>query len=160
MREARPDDHDVVGALTVEAFRDVAGTRLGDDYAAELADVAGRALGSVVLVAERDGVVAGSVAYVRDASSPLAEMLRPGEAGIRMLAVAPGAQRGGVGAALLAACVERARADGRVGIALFSTDVMVAAHRLYLRAGFRRARERDWEPSAGLGLLSFVKELR
>jgi ribosomal protein S18 acetylase RimI-like enzyme len=160
VRVVRDEELDMVGALTLSAFRAVAGPRLSDAYATELADVAGRVGASVVLVAELAGEVVGAVAYVGDPASPMAEMLGPGEAGIRMLAVDPRAQGGGVGGSLVAACVELARAQERVAIALFSTEAMVAAHRLYVRAGFARVPERDWEPVAGLRLLSFVKELR
>lgn len=158
MREARPDDYEEVGALTVDAFRGVAGMTLSDGYAAELADVATRAAAAAVLVAVLDGAVAGSVVYVADASSPLADWLGPGEAGVRMLAVSPRAQRAGVGAALVAACLERARAAGRSAMALYSTEHMTSAHRLYRRVGFHRAPERDRE-LPGFRLLSFVKEL-
>lgn len=158
VRVARPADYQAVGALTVAAFRGVAGSDLSDGYASQLDDVAGRVGASVVLVAELGGQVVGAVAYVGDPASPMAGMLGPGEAGIRMLAVHPGAQGIGVGAALVAACVERARREARKGIALYSTGAMVVAHRLYLRAGFRRAPERDCETVAGIRLISFVKE--
>lgn len=75
--------------------------------------------------------------------------LRNGEAGIRMLGVDPGAHGRGVGWALVHACVEQARAEGRRGLFLSSTPVMAAAHRLYERAGFVRTPERDWDPWPG-----------
>ncbi len=159
VRAVRDEDLEAVGALTVAAFRGVAGPGLSDAYAVELADVAGRSSSSIVLVAVLGGEVVGAVTYVSDPASPMAEMLRPGEAGIRMLAVDPRARGVGAGSALVAACVERVRATERVAIALFSTEAMAAAHRLYLRAGFERAPERDWEPVPGLRLLSFVKQL-
>ena len=37
-----------------------------------------------------------------------------------------------------------------------SLPVMRAAHRLYERAGFARAPERDWSPVAGVELLAFA----
>ena len=54
----------------------------------------------------------GCVTYVPGPASALAEMIEPGEAQIRMLAVAPAAQGRGAGTALAEACIERARGDG------------------------------------------------
>ncbi len=142
------------------AFRGVAGATLSDGYAAELGDTASRSHEASLLVAELEGKVAGSVSYVADSGSRLAEWLGPGEAGIRMLAVAPEAQGAGAGAALVAACVERAREQGRSAVALYSTEVMLAAHRLYLRAGFVRAPQRDRKMESGFVLLSFVLDTR
>ena len=179
MRPVRPEDHATVARLTVAAYRALPGQVLPDDYAAELADVAARAAEAEVLVAtvarspavgpeaageSRRGPAAGrevvgSVAYVPGAASPLAEMLGPDEAGVRMLAVDPAYQGGGAGRALLAACVERARAAGKTRLALHSTEAMAAAHRLYERAGFRREPARDWYPVPGLRLLGFVLDL-
>lgn len=159
VREALPVEYETVGWLTVAAFRGVADSTLSDGYAAELGDVASRAGDALLLVAEVDGEVVGSVAYVPDSHSPLAEWLGPGEAGIRMLAVAPQAQGAGAGAALVEACVERATAGGRSALALYSTEAMHSAHRLYLRAGFVRAVERDHEVAPDFRLLCFVKPL-
>ena len=170
VRPARPEDHGAVGRLTVAAYRALPGMALSDAYAAELADVATRAAAAAVLVAVDAGSsspaeggagppVLGAVTYVPAAASPLAEMLGPGEAGVRMLAVDPAAQGRGAGRALLAACVERARADGRSRLVLHSTEAMVVAHRLYERAGFRREPARDWLPVPDLLLLAFVLDL-
>lgn len=158
MREATADDYEELGTLTVEAFRGVPGSTLSEAYAAELAEVGRRARAATLLVAVVGAAVVGSVAYVGDASSPLGEWLGPREAGLRMLSVGPRHQGAGVGAALVDTCVERARAQGRAAVALYSTEQMRSAHRLYLRAGFRRVPSRDRE-EPGLRLLCFVRDL-
>ena len=142
---------DAYVALGGEGGRDMGG------YEREVADVASRAAGAVVLVAEVDGRAVGCVTYVPDLSSPYAEDLQEGEAGIRMLGVAPDAWGGGAGRALVEACIERARADGRTGVFLHSTPLMTRAHGLYERLGFRRVPERDWNP--GVELLAFRLDL-
>jgi ribosomal protein S18 acetylase RimI-like enzyme len=76
-----------------------------------------------------------------------------------MLAVDPAAQGRGVGAALLEWVVEASRRPGKDGIVCSSLPSMRSAHRLYARAGFTRAPERDWSPVAGVDLLSFVRAL-
>ena len=76
-----------------------------------------------------------------------------------MLAVAPSAQRRGVGRALSLACVERARSAGRARVLLHSTAWMTAAHELYRRLGFRREPGLDWTPVPDVPLLGFALEL-
>lgn len=160
VREARPEEYAAIGELTVAAysiFPEVA----DPGYLAELRDVAGRAAVCPVYVAlDEAGRVVGGATYVPGPDNPLAESERSGEAGIRMLAVAPAAQGRGVGTALARALVGRARAEGRRGIALLSLPAMTGAHRLYQRLGFRRAPDRDWEPEPGLILLGFELDLQ
>ena len=78
---------------------------------------------------------------------------------MRMLAVAPAAQGRGVGARLIAACVDRAAGAGKACLLLHTTAPMVVAHRLYERAGFRRDPERDRVLEGGLLLLAYVLHL-
>ena len=107
-----------------------------------------------VLVA-LDGELVGCVTFVPDGSSPWAELLEEGEAGIRMLAVLPAAQGRGAGRALLDACVLAAGRLGRSALLLHTTPWMSAAHRLYERAGFERFPERDWLPVPEVPLLAY-----
>jgi ribosomal protein S18 acetylase RimI-like enzyme len=77
----------------------------------------------------------------------MADIALPGEAEIRMLAVAHEARGQGAGEALVRACVDRARAtDGCVRVVLSTQRTMHAAHRIYERLGFVRVPERDWNP--------------
>jgi ribosomal protein S18 acetylase RimI-like enzyme len=77
----------------------------------------------------------------------MADIARPGEAEMRMLAVARDARGRGVGEALVRACVDRARAvEGCTSVALSTQRTMVTAHRLYERLGFVRTPDRDWNP--------------
>ena len=63
----------------------------------------------------------------------------------RMLAVHPRFHRRGVGGALLAEIVARARAEEGVDAVVLTTmPSMTGAHRMYERAGFVRVPERDW----------------
>jgi ribosomal protein S18 acetylase RimI-like enzyme len=161
IRPVRRAEHELlgeIGEITVAAYARVDPTTLERDYADELRDVAGRAAVADVLVAvdeEAGGAVVGAVTYVPDRSSPLAEFDEPDAAGIRMLAVAAGAERRGVGEALTRACIDRARAGGRGQVVLHSTDRMTAAHRLYSRLGFERDPSLDWEGEPGLWLRGF-----
>jgi GNAT superfamily N-acetyltransferase len=150
IREARPDEHDSIAELIVEAYRTVGDQKL-DDYAPELRDVAGRASVCPVLVAaDADtGRILGTLTYVPGPDSPLAELERDGEAGFRMFGVAPDGRRRGVGRALVNAAIERARAEGRTAIAIYTRPSMATAHQLYAGLGFVRDPTRDWEFEPG-----------
>ncbi len=130
-------------------------------YLEEVRDATGRAADCPILVAvdADSGAILGSVTYVPDASNPFAELAVDGEAGFRMLGVAPEAQGRGVGPALVRACIERAVAEGRTGIAISTAQVMTGAQRMYEQLGFARAPGRDWEPVPGVSLLAYVLAL-
>jgi len=156
IRDATPADAGPAGRLVIDAYRTLADYVPEAEYEAELGDVAGRLppVGEV-LVAEYDGQLVGCATYVPGPESPLAESMVDGDAGIRMLGVDQGARGRGVGLMLVAACIERARSQGRRAVVLHSTTYMHGAHRIYARLGFQRLPERDWEPFPGLRLLAF-----
>ena len=159
VRPVRPEEYEALAALTVSAYQALLGPDLDREYVAELADVAGRAAVVDIMVAVDDeGRLEGGIAYI-PGPGPLAWFDAPEEAGMRMLAVAPAAQGRGVGTRLIAACVDRAAAAGKARLLLHTTAPMVAAHRLYERAGFRRDPERDRVLEGGLLLLAYVLHL-
>lgn len=160
VRTAEPPDYPGIAALTVAAYR-AAGFLTGDHgYAAELADVAGRAASCELVVAVTPaGEVVGSAAVVYGPGGPYAELAGPGDAEMRMLAVAPTRQRSGAGEALVRAALDRAVAAGCTRFVLSSRPDMSAAHRLYGRLGFGRTPERDWEPVPGFRLVTFARPL-
>jgi ribosomal protein S18 acetylase RimI-like enzyme len=129
VREARPEEHARLGELVVAAYRSLPEFD-EPGYEPELCDVARRSREAVVLVAvdaAADQRPLGCVTYVPGPESPWAELLGPGEAAIRMLAVDPAARGEGAGTALASACVARARAEGRAAIFLHSLAYMRAA---------------------------------
>jgi predicted N-acetyltransferase YhbS len=170
IRPAAPNEYETIADITVIAYVEEArrngdavsvgyGSHFNSSYVPALRDVAGRARNAVVLVAVEEDSVLGAVTYV-PGLGPYAEFDDPDAAGIRMLAVAPGAQGRGVGTALVDACLDRAKTEGRTRVVLHSTPWMATAGRMYPRLGFRRAPERDREPAPGVELQGYEFELR
>ena len=151
VREADPAEFEVIGETAVAAYRTI-DPDLGG-YEVRLRDVAASSRHGTVLVAVADGRVIGTATYVGDPSSPLAESEDPGDAGLRMLAVAPEAMGRGAGTALVEETIARARRDGRTRLVLLSRSTMPAAHAIYDRLGFARAPELDetWDDVTLLG---------
>ncbi|MFI9342310.1 GNAT family N-acetyltransferase [Streptomyces sp. NPDC052773] len=148
IRPVTPAEYDTVGEITAQAYLRDGLLDFGesDAYLEELRDVAKRAAAAEVLVAVAEERVVGGVTFV-PSGGPMADVAGPGEAEIRMLAVAREARRRGAGEALVRACVDRARATpGCVRVVLSSQPTMHSAHRVYERLGFVRTPERDWNP--------------
>lgn len=166
IRGADPHEFAAIGELTVAAYAAGGGLALGaeDPYAEVLRDPASRPPGTTVLLATDPvpGGLAdpgdpdararplGALTYI-PAGLPLSQVSKPGEAEIRMLAVAPDAQGRGIGAALVRTAVAMARAEGRVALVLCVVSTNAGARSLYERLGFARTPARDWAPP---GLLS------
>lgn len=161
VREAEAHEYDRVAEIMLAAYGTVPGFRLESAYAEELADVAGRVPSTVQIVAVDSGTdeIVGAVTYLDDATSPYAQPMDKDEAAMRMLGVDPAAQRRGVGAALVHACIERAREQGRHRLVLHTTEWMTVGHRLYERLGFCRRPERDAMVDDRIHLQSYVLDL-
>ncbi|MGW3865706.1 GNAT family N-acetyltransferase [Streptomyces sp. NPDC005047] len=158
IRRATAEEYDTLGEITAQAYlRDGLLDFGGDDaYLHELRAVAKRAAAAEVLVAAADGGVLGGVTFV-PSGGPMADIARPGEAEIRMLAVAREARGRGAGEALVRACVDRARSvPGCARVVLSTQRSMHSAHRIYARLGFTRTPDRDWNPLPELDDLTLL----
>ena len=154
VRDALPEELAEVGEIRVTAYQQAGFLSPGSEYAPVLRELGSDGDGTV-LVAVDGGRIVGTV------------MLRSGgnvatgqdETEIRALAVTPGGQGNGTGSALLEAVIERAARDGVRQLMLLTQPDMLAARRLYERAGFRRLPDRDWSPVPGFTLLAYCLPL-
>ena len=160
IRPVMPSEYQELGRITLAAYRSIDGHKPSAAYSEKLRDVAFRDRDAEVLVAVgEDGALLGGVTYVADPAAELAEFDDPDEACFRMLAVDPGRRGEGTGAALVEACIERARAGRKRALTLYTTPAMTAAHRLYERFGFRRDPSRDMIVESDVTLRSYVLDL-
>jgi ribosomal protein S18 acetylase RimI-like enzyme len=156
VRPARLDELEEVGRLTLDAYLADGTVNPAGAYAAQLADASQRANDAELLVAvDPEGRLLGTIT-VCTPGSPLAEVSYPGELEFRMLAVAPGARRRGIGEVLVRTVLARASQIGAHRVVLVTSEKMHAAYRLYARLGFIRLPERDWYPLPGIRLLAFA----
>jgi GNAT superfamily N-acetyltransferase len=79
-------------------------------------------------VAEHEGAIVGSVLLVRGDAPDVGKL--------RLLYVEPSARGLGIGAALVDACIGRARDVGCRRLVLWTNDILISARKIYLSRGF------------------------
>jgi len=129
-------------------------------YMVKIMDVAERAEQATIWVAERDGVVVGSVTLAL-AGEPYADIALQDELEFRMLVVDPAVQRSGAGKAMVDAILSHAKTlPGIRAVALTTGQTWESAHGLYRKTGFQRVPERDWlVPGTDIKLLVYRRDL-
>ncbi len=143
IREARPEDDARIGELLVDAFLSTYARKMpevvyDDARKNELRDVAGKRSRAVVLAAEIDGRVAGTVAIFKPGAES-SEAWLPNAADLRHLAVDPALHGKGVAKLLMDRAEAIAREEWGVdAICLHVRKGADGVARLYQRRGFKR----------------------
>ena len=145
IREATAADEPAVRRVLDAAYREydrVLSPDLFAAYRADLLTVTAPTSDAQLLVADVGTDVVGAVSFYPHAD--VSGFGMPGEwSSLRALAVAPERRGRGIGAALVAACIERATALGSSAIGLHTAHFMRAAIGVYERFGFVRVPELD-----------------
>ena len=148
IRDYADTDRVAVNAVALAAFAQYAGDYEDwPTFAAGIARMADLAVDGDLLVAECAGRVVGAVVHVGP-GRPRSDIYPDDWSVIRMLVVDPAARGGGIGRALVAATLERARRAGSPAIGLHTSPIMATALRLYESIGF--VREHDLPPIRGV----------
>lgn len=161
IRPVLPAEYDAAGSVTALAYQEYAPGRspVWHEYLAMIADVAGRAARTTVLVAVHRGVIAGSATLELDGrvNPKSANPLEPDEAHLRMLGVGPEHRGLGIARRLVAASMELALERGKRRMTLETSTAMTAARRLYFELGFTPTGE--MRTPDGVLLQGFTRDL-
>ena len=144
IRSADRNDFAEIRRITVAAYSDAG--YIDDEYAYNhiLAAIEEGYSGSSLLVAESAGKIMGSV-FVTRAGGDFSDVAHDGELEFRMLAVEPGEQHMGIGHALVASVIARARKDPDVSaVVLTIAPNMDGQHKLYESMDFVRVPARNF----------------
>nr|WP_315491642.1 GNAT family N-acetyltransferase [uncultured Rhodoferax sp.] len=136
IRDFQPLDAPAVNALAVAAFEQY--TAHYSDWPAfskNLANTSALADQGELIVAEAEGLVVGTVAYI-SASRPKSSFFDQHWPIMRMLVVSPSARGLGIGRLLAQECINRATRDKAEVFALHTTPIMQVALSMYERMGF------------------------
>lgn len=145
---AEPRDDAAIGELLVDAFvstyaRKMPEVMVTEPRKADLRDVAAkRAMGAKIWVAEREGVVVGTVT-VWPPGAPRSEAWVKSAADLRQLAVAGSARGGGVSSSLMDEAEGWARAQGYAGVCLHVRRGASGVRGVYEKRGYVRQPEGD-----------------
>jgi GNAT superfamily N-acetyltransferase len=154
VRDATPAEYGALREIVLAAYREYAAVlapAVLERYLLDVADVEAHARAGSQLVAEHAGRIAGTVSFFEEANAE-GFAWPDGWAGLRALAVDPGARGLGAGRALMDACLDRARAAGKPVLCLHTAAFMTAAVTMYESMGFRRVPEYDFEGGSHLRL--------
>ena len=161
IREATPQEHAEAGRVTAAAYREFVapGETAWESYLDEIADVAGRAPRTYIVIALEDGRIVGSATLELDGrvDEGSDRALESHEAHIRMLGVHPDARGHGVATHLMDHCEATARDAGKTLMTLHTTSRMRGAQAMYESRGYERMPDRVFPD--GFVLMSYRKTL-
>jgi ribosomal protein S18 acetylase RimI-like enzyme len=162
IRDAREEDLDAAADIIRAAYAEystVWGERLWLEYIRDAADVRSRLNETELIIADRAGELVGTVTFYPEAAHSREEGWPQGWAGVRLLAVLPGARGARTGRLLMEECVRRARVQGTHVLGLHTSEAMAIAKAMYERMGFVRVPSYDFSPGEGPPVLAYRLDL-
>ncbi|MDS1268886.1 GNAT family N-acetyltransferase [Lipingzhangella sp. LS1_29] len=153
VRCARPHELPAAGDLRVTTYVGQGLVDPDSPYIPTLRSLGEDGEGQVLVAVDEDDILGTATLMGYRPDSEVART--PDEVELRALAVSPRAQGHGIGRLLLEAVLRRAEAAAARAIVLSTQSNMVTAQRMYQKAGFVRAPERDWTPGRGIQLLAY-----
>ncbi len=163
VRAAGAADRDRIARVTREAYAELESVMVPDAWRglhAAVSNVLARGAGDWI-VAEEGGDVVGSVMLSPPDTEAYGGFITPPPwPEIRALAVDPAMRGRGIARALVDECARRAAASGADRIGLHTSRSMRAAIALYLRMGFERAPEYDFQPPGAELVEAYALSLR
>ncbi|HVQ89189.1 MAG TPA: GNAT family N-acetyltransferase [Actinomycetes bacterium] len=153
IRTALPAEYAAVGSLTADAYAPVLADGQDDPYRQVLLDARSRGEQAELLVAvDANQRLAGTVTLGRPGTA-YAQIAREDELEVRMLAVAVGRERQGVGRQLMSEANNIAKREGFRSLVLSVIGSNTTALTFYERLGYQREPGRDWLPRADMELM-------
>ena len=151
VRDARHDERERVRDLTVRAYAEYAAVMEPASWTG-LAQAIDRALTSSDsaerIVADDGNALVGSVMLYPASANAYGDMTGTSIwPEVRLLAVPPETRGRGVARALMTECIRRATASGAGSVGIHTSYSMRVAMQMYLRMGFVRAPEHDFQPA-------------
>jgi GNAT superfamily N-acetyltransferase len=162
LRDARPDEAGVIGDLLQAAYAQYEPNYSPEGwqrYHGMLGEVRSHFEHAQVIVAERDGVLAGTIMFFPDGSVSEQGEWPVGWAGVLRLAVHPAHRGHGIARALTEECVRRCRDAGIATLALHATEWMAVSRAMYERMGFVREESFDFHTRSGVLAMGYLLDL-
>lgn len=140
IRDALTEEFNDVASLNIEAYREYSHSLSSDSWTimqTNLSKVAEIAKTGRLIIAQRNQALVGSVIYCPPGTSD-SRIFKTEWASLRMLAVLPHYQGQGIGYQLSLECINRAKQDKAKVMALHTSELMIAARRMYKKLGFKQ----------------------
>lgn len=143
-RNANSTDFDAIARVLVAAYREYRDRLTEDNWLKmyqSLSNVSQTAIDAEFIVAEVEDKIVGAIAYYPPGKSNPKFFDAANWSSLRLLAVAPTYRGQGIGKRLTEWGIERAKQERAKGIGLYTSEVMIAAQKMYSSLGFKRDRE-------------------
>jgi ribosomal protein S18 acetylase RimI-like enzyme len=140
IRNALAQEFHELAALNIEAYREYSNALTSDNWQimqASLSNVAKLAEQGQSIVAQHEHRLVGAVVYCPPGTSD-SRLFQPEWASLRLLSVLPQYRGQGIGPQLCLKCIHQAKQDNASVIGLHTSELMIAARRMYEKLGFRQ----------------------